>query len=205
MRIQRKSNQRWIAFGLGIALPLVLLAAWAMIGGDRGATSGEAAGVHDAVKGVEEGVQNFPNIGTGGEGGPCMFSHRLNKADPFDGITSVPHWYPHTDVASRALLEAAWSCAADVVVLEFRSGVDVYLEPGWGTVPNPGEKWTDMAAEPDGGDVLEVRGAPALVTEPGASHPRGGVLVIDGGTLVRVLGNGNIPAAGLVRVANSMS
>lgn len=139
----------------------------------------------------------------GGEGGPCSLSHRLSGSDPFSHVTSVPHWMPHNAHASRRSLAAAWSCAGGVVVLEFGSGVQVGLEPGWGDVP-AARAWAGLVEEQGHGRVEEIRGAPALLQEPGTGVRRGQVLVIDGDTLIRVLGNWQLAAEELAGIAGSV-
>ena len=175
------------------------------------ASSGCAAPATDArqhtdVTISEQAAREGPTVPLppGAEGGPCALSHRLHSADPWPKMTAVPHWMPHHEQASQASSKAAWSCGGGVIVFDFTSGVRVTLEPGWGDVP-AADAMAGLAEEQGYGRVGEVRGEPALLQEPGTgARRRGHVLVIDGNTLIRVLGNGQLAARELAEITASL-
>jgi hypothetical protein len=135
-------------------------------------------------------------------GEPCPDARRYSLED-LAARADAPIWLPDTQVASRATLTGAWTCAGgDTPILSFGQLIVSY-EPGWSDV-DVEEKWTELVKELGEGSVQTIQSRPALVQPVTQASPRGQVLLVVDGVLIRVLGDGSLPVEQLVDVARSI-
>lgn len=139
-------------------------------------------------------------------GEPCPDAKRLELTE-LVASASGPIWMPSHPVASARTLAGTWSCGG-TPMLVFESGVTIEFDHGW-EVPDPLQRWSEMAQQWGRGHVDEVLGRPAFVQPAGATDPvgkvyRGEVVVIVGTTLIRVFGNGEIAGGELVEMVNTI-
>jgi hypothetical protein len=80
----------------------------------------------------------------------------------------------------------------------------VTYEPGW-TGVDVNEKWGELVDELGEGYVQTIQGQHALVQPDTKASPRGQVLLVVDGVLIRVLGDGSLPVDQLVDVAQSIN
>jgi hypothetical protein len=136
-------------------------------------------------------------------GEPCPDAHKFSLGD-LAARADAPIWLPHSDLASPATLTGAWTCAGgDTPVLTFGKLVVTY-EPGW-TGVDVNEKWGELVDELGEGYVQTIQGQHALVQPVTKASPRGQVLLVVDGVLIRVLGDGSLPVDQLVDVAQSIN
>lgn len=139
-------------------------------------------------------------------GEPCPDAKRLGLTEL---VTSAagPIWMPSHPVASAPTLTGSWSCGG-TPMLVFDSGVTIQFDHGW-DIPNPSQRWSEMAQQWGRGHVEEVLGRPAFIQPAGEKDPfgevyRAKVLVIVGTTLIRVHGNREISSGEFVEMVNTI-
>lgn len=131
-------------------------------------------------------------------GEPCWHARRWT-VEGLAAVADVPVWMPHSTRASRKTLTGAWTCGGDTPFLTF-GPVTVSYESGYRTPLD----WKRKAAD-TGGYVATVLGRQALVDPAEGDDESGEVmLVVDGGILIRVIGDRDVPAADLVAAAASI-
>lgn len=98
----------------------------------------------------------------------------------------------------------AWDCSEREVALEFESGIVVYMSIN--TLKDPEAEWRSMADAYAEFSVGEVRCVPASLVDPakGNGTASGGVDFVEDDVRILVSGNGAIPLADLVAVAESL-
>lgn len=133
------------------------------------------------------------------QGEPCYEAMR-HPLSELAAISDVPVWMPESARASRSTLTGAWTCAGgDTPILTF-GDVTVSYESGYDQPLD----WQRKASD-SGGTVRRILGRPALLMPSTAEDIKGEAMVIvDGGVLIRVLGEANVPAEDLVAVADSI-
>jgi hypothetical protein len=110
---------------------------------------------------------------------------------------------PHDPLASADSLKQVWQCSETQVAFEYESGVVLYLSED--TLSDPAAVWQKMAEEYPEFSTGIVRGVPASLAEPSKEEgAEGGVDLVEDGVRMTVSGNGVVPLADLVRVAESI-
>lgn len=191
---------RLVAFGAGIAAAVLAVITLNMSGviGERSVTPPVnnrpvSAGAADS-DGVE--LESEP-------GEPCPGAKRHSLPE-LAALADVPVWMPNSTVASPTTFDGAWTCIGGNTPLLTFGPVMVSFESGWGDV-DAQEKWTGMVEEFGEGRVETILGEPALVEPVTADAPKGQVLlIVNGDTLIRVLGDGSVPVSQLADVARSI-
>jgi hypothetical protein len=140
-------------------------------------------------------------------GEPCPDATRLGAPTDLVRAGAGPIWMPSHALASSETLTGSWTCG-DTPALVFEAGVTMEFDDGW-DIADPLKRWAEMAQQWGRGHVEEVLGRPAFVQPAGEKDPFGGVyrgevLVIVGTTLIRVHGNGEIPAERLADIINTI-
>lgn len=131
-------------------------------------------------------------------GEPCWHAEKHSLSDLAD-LADVPVWLPESSRASEETLTGAWTCGGDTPVLTF-GPITVSYESGYRTPLD----WERKAVD-SGGEVRTILGQPGLLTHSTSSSVKGEVMVIvDGGVLIRVLGEPEVPPEDLVAVADSI-
>jgi hypothetical protein len=146
----------------------------------------------------------------GGYAGPPEPAHCGGELTTLDAELTRSKGYviliPDTRVASSENLIATYQCPTGTR-FEFGSGLSVYLSET--DISDPATAWKKAAeAAPEIYSVTEVRGYPAWIADP-ARDPSGvadgGVVaVMEDGTYVAVIGNGDIPLDDLISTAESL-
>lgn len=108
-------------------------------------------------------------------------------------------WLPSSD--SLGPLQSAWMCSG-TPTFDY-SGITFAYEPGW-KVDDAQGRWEAMAKQWGRGTVGTVLDRPAFILPVSELDPRGEVLVLIDGTLIRVLGNGKAPIEDLISAVNSI-
>jgi len=122
----------------------------------------------------------------------------LDALKEYDGS---PAWMPSSTLASSRTLSQAWLCGSDPV-LTF-GGIMIDYEPGW-DLDDPAARWSAMAKQWGHGYVATILGRPGFVDPVSAKAPRGEVLLVVKGTLIRIAGDGALSTDQLVAVAESL-
>lgn len=135
-------------------------------------------------------------------GEPCYQAHKRSLTEVV-GESDVPVWMPHASVASVQNFTGAWTCLGGNTPFLTFGAVTVSYESGWERV-DVEAKWHQTVREEGGGRVLTILGRPGLVLPAPDASPKGMVLVVVDGVLIRVLGDGSVPAEQLVEVADSI-
>lgn len=131
-------------------------------------------------------------------GEPCSSAVK-SSAEEASQLEGTPVWLP--DSTAVPPLEGVWICSG-TPTFDY-SGVTFAYEPGW-KVENPAKRWATMAEQWGRGSVEMVLDRPAFVLPVSELDPRGEVLVLVDGTLIRVLGNGKTSIEDLKSAANSI-
>ncbi len=135
-----------------------------------------------------------------GEPCPAAREHSLTDLASF---AEAPMWMPDAPIASRERLTGAWTCAGgNTPVLTF-GPVKVSFESGWAN-PNPRPYYEKLIETFGAGQIDQALGLPALVIPPSSEGTLGGVMVIVGDTLIRVVGDGTVPADQLLSIVQSI-
>ena len=149
-------------------------------------------------------LPNSGQLNQGAFGDPC---DRFGQ--PTDLATASKVGYtlfaPHdslADPASPASLTGVRTCPGGEVEMKFSSGVTVIQEVNG--ISDPGKAWQRLAsADPTSTSVGAVQGQPAALIQPGQGA-MGSVTVVLDGTIVWVVGDGQISITDLQRVAQSL-
>ena len=132
----------------------------------------------------------------------CRYGgHRLGTgawADQAPAVVGVPS----SDLASNGSVKSAWVCGGADTVLTYPH-LTVTFEPGWSN-DDQTSNWIALVKAWRTGSVETVHGYPAYVAGVSGVTPRGELLFVVDGTLVRIIGNGKLSAADLVTVGNSL-
>ena len=114
--------------------------------------------------------------------------------------------FPTDVLANEDNLQAVWVCPADVVQLQFSSGVKITLQNN--LAKDPAEAWKNLAEQdPTTTSIGIVRGQPASLIDPEKDPTHsidGGVTVVDGGLQINVSGNGKLALDDLLQVTESL-
>lgn len=194
-----------MALGAGsvtAAVALALLTGFGVVGGEPGGpkvASGDAhvtSGSHVQPDFIQNPVK---------PGEPCPYAKQWSLTD-LAAQADVPIWLPNDKAASVQTLTGAWTCMdGGMPLLAFSSGVQVWYEGGWGDVSDPQKQWEAMVSDTGLGQVETVLDRPALVQPAAKDSPKGEVLVIVDGVLIRVIADASVPTDQLVNVANSIN
>jgi hypothetical protein len=109
---------------------------------------------------------------------------------------------PSSPLASQQNLESVWVCGGASTVLTYPR-LTVTFEPGWSRT-DQSPNWQALVNDWGTGSVETVDGAPAFVADVSIATPRGELLFVVDGTLVRIIGDGDLTAADLTVVGNSL-
>lgn len=109
---------------------------------------------------------------------------------------------PSSDLASNQNLVSVWVCGGSDTVLTYPR-LTVTFETNW-SKDDQTSTWHALVKAWGTGSVQTVDGYPAYVAGPSTATPRGELLFVVDGTLVRIIGNGELGASDLTTVGNSL-
>jgi hypothetical protein len=135
---------------------------------------------------------------------PCLQAEAVTL-DEVRTQSDFRAYMPNHPLANRENLAGVWSCPVGPGgLLKFSSGVTIYFGDG-SFIRDPERLWESRERDGDG-SVGTVRGESASLSEPAPEPERlGGVEFVEDSTLLTVSGNGQIPLADLVDVAESLA
>lgn len=131
-------------------------------------------------------------------GEPCPGAVE-SSADEVSQLEGKPVWLP--DSESVPPLVGVWMCTG-TPTFDY-SGVTFAYESGW-RVEDPAKRWQAMAEQWGRGTVETVLERPAFVLPVTELDPRGEVLILVDGTLIRILGDGKTSIEDLKAAANTI-
>lgn len=148
---------------------------------------------------IREEFDNRPTDGVGRPKEPGEPCHGAEPATLPRSDTDRAHvLVPHTTVANQDNLVSVWTCGFDIPALHY-PGVDIYFEDGYSVPP---DEWKRAVDEWGDSYVVSVGDVPTLVSHP-VDGTLGEVMYIRDGHLMRVLGDGSVPADQLLEVVTS--
>jgi hypothetical protein len=181
----------------------VLVAALAVLGASGCAAQGQvpvAQGASGTAAKDASSVDGFLPASTHDH--PCRVGgQRLGTAVWAEEAPAVVG-VPSTALASQQNLESVWVCGGSNTVLTYPH-LTVTFEPGW-SQQDQTSNWQAMVRDWGVGTVETVDGYPAYVAGASKITPRGELLFVVDGTLVRIIGNGELTADDLMTVGNSL-
>ncbi len=180
-------------------------------GPTQAVTSSHAATSPSAHRHARQtGAANMPHLRPLGR--PCPGATHA-AISQLAAMSSVPIWLPKNDISK---VTNSWSCGNVPVVM--LGDVKISYEPGWGDVDIPA-KWHALIAD-YGGHVTTVAGHEALVQPADAPSDstftidgvpvstKGGtrnqIMVVDHGTLVRLLSTRDVSMSRLLALAKAL-
>lgn len=167
-----------LAFGLG-----GLLAGGAFFGG---ATQKPHTGLSISAGPLPDRCRNAPTT--------------IEAAQALDPQVAVA---PNSDLANMSSLNLVVWCPYPTLVERFQSGAWIVIEPN--PVADPVNEFTQVSSDNQGVILTQVNGSPGIESSPDPSLQRpGAVEFVSGGDYVGVYGNGSIPLAGLIGIADSI-
>lgn len=113
-----------------------------------------------------------------------------------------PVGVPNSSLASPDNLQSVWLCGDSDTVLVYPK-LTVTFETGWSKADET-SKWQAMVKDWGTGSEETVNGYPAYVAGVSPTTPRGELLYVVNGTLVRIIGDGSLSGEDLVLVGNSI-
>lgn len=164
-----------------------------------GVLGGEASKSPDArARNPLAGAHGDRPAGLVGPGEPCLDAVPL----PTDlalirASVEIPVWAPAAD----ATITRAWACGGETPVLMF-GRIQVSFEAGWSDV-DIAKKWADLIAD-YGGRTETIQGYSALVQAAPTKEANQQVMIVSGGTLVRLLATSDVPISDLVDLADDI-